>query len=172
MIHLFDGWHLRPFHDNDLEALARYANNRNVWRTLRDRFPSPYTREDAAAWLCLVQSRERPTQLAIASPEELVGAIGFDQGEDVYRKSAEIGYWLAEPFWGRGIVSQAVIGFVDHVFAHFDLVRLQAGVFEGNPASVKILEKAGFRFEGRRHHAVYKDGRLLDELMYGRVRED
>jgi [ribosomal protein S5]-alanine N-acetyltransferase len=101
-----------------------------------------------------------------------VGGIGLILGADVERRSAEIGYWLAEPYWGRGIGSAAVEAVTEWAFARFDLVRLHAGVYEWNPASVRVLRKAGNTLEARRRKSVTKDGETIDRLLYVRLRED
>lgn len=111
------------------------------------------------------------SDFAIASPTEMIGGVGLTFGSDVYRRSAEIGYWLGEPFWGRGITTAAVIAVTDYAFAEHDVVRVEAAVFESNPASARVLEKAGYVLEGRLRKSVTKDGHTLDELMYARIRE-
>ena len=105
----------------------------------------------------------------IAPEEELIGVVGLTFQEDVYRRSAEIGYWLGEPFWGRGLATEAVIDATRMAFERFDLIRLFAQVFETNPASCRVLEKAGYVLEGRLRHSVVKKGRVLDQLLYARV---
>lgn len=164
-------WQVRSHRTDDAESLARYANNRNVSRTLRDRFPFPYTLADAREWLEGAMQASPESDFAIASPSELIGGIGLTFGSDVYRRSAEVGYWLGEPFWGRGIATAALIAVTDYVFAEHDLVRIEAAVYETNPASARVLVKAGYEFEGRLRKSVTKDGQTLDELMYARVIE-
>ena len=110
------------------------------------------------------------TQFAIVLAGELVGGIGIEPGVDVFRRSAEIGYWLGEPFWGRGLATEALRGATDYAFTTFDICRLEAGVFEWNPASARVLEKAGYTLEGRARLAVVKDGRTGDRLQYALVR--
>jgi len=162
---------LRPFREGDRGSIARYANNRRVWLNLRDAFPHPYTWSDADAWVRRVAGQAPPTHLGIEVAGEVVGSIGLTLQEDVHRRSAEIGYWLGEPFWGRGIMSEVVPAFTAYAFATFDLCRVYATVFEWNPASVRILEKAGYVLEGCLRKSVTKDGRTIDQLMYGCVRE-
>ena len=161
---------LRPWRVGDEASLARFANNRNVSRNLRDIFPYPYTPADATAWIERVKD-ESPTQnFAIVVDGSAVGGISIRLGEDVYRRSAEVGYWLGEPFWSRGIASEALRAVTDHAFATFDVTRLEAGVFGWNPASARVLEKAGYVLEGRLRNAVVKDGRMGDRLIYGLLR--
>ena len=161
---------IRDLQPGDASALVKYANNRRVSLQLRDVFPFPYGAADAAAFLERSFARLPRENFAIATPEELIGGIGLHRGSDVYRRSAEIGYWLAEPFWGRGIATRAVRALTDWAFASFDLARISAGVFETNPASARVLEKAGFEIEGRMRRHVTKDGRTFDQLVYARLR--
>lgn len=163
-------WHLRAYRDGDLPALLKYADNPNVVRHLRDRFPHPYTREAGRAWIAAAKKQDPVVSFAIASEDELIGGIGIELQEDVYRRSGEIGYWLGEPFWGNGIVTAAARATVEYAFTRLDLVRVFAGVFATNPASARVLEKVGFRFEGRSQRAVFKHGELIDELRYAIVR--
>ncbi len=148
----------------------KYGNNVKVWQHLRDRFPHPYTRAHAIDWLRHVRRQEPTCDFAIAAELELIGGVGVHVQDDVHRRSAEIGYWLGEPFWGHGIATHAVDAMTDYAFATYPLVRIYANVFEGNPASVRVLEKVGYEFEGRLRKSVYKDGKLLDQLIYGMVR--
>ncbi len=165
------GWVLRPWREGDEPTLAKYANNRNVWINLKDVFPHPYTMEDAVAWVQSQKDRDLPTNLAIADADEAIGAIGLRLQGDVYRRTAEVGYWLGEPFWGQGIATHALQAFTEYAFATFDLVRLQAFVKEWNPASARVLEKCGFALEGRLRKNVTKDGKTVDQLLYALVRE-
>ena len=155
----------------DRDAIVRHANNRNVWINLRDRFPYPYTDRDARNWLECIVGHEPETNFAITVAGEAVGGIGFILQPDVARRSAEIGYWLGEEFWGRGIATEAVIAVTDHAFANHDLCRVYAHVFDWNRASARVLEKAGYEFEGRMKKSVTKDGQTIDQLMYAVVRE-
>ena len=161
---------LRPWRRGDELSLVRYANNRNVWRNLRDRFPHPYTAADADAWLTHVSAQSPVASFAIVVDGHAVGGIGLEPGTDVHRRSAEIGYWLGEPFWGRGIATEALRAVTEYAFRTFDICRLEAAVFEWNPASARVLEKAGYRLEGRARLAVTKDGRTGDRLLYALVR--
>ena len=164
-------WQVRSHRVEDAESLARYANNRNVSRNLRDAFPFPYTLADAQQWLERAVARTPELNFAIASADEVIGGIGLTFGSDVHRRSAEVGYWLGEPFWGRGIATAALRAVTDYAFAEHDLVRLHAGVYEWNPASSRVLEKAGYVFEGRLRKSVTKDGETIDQLLYARIRE-
>lgn len=164
--YLIRGWQL-----SDVESLVRHANNRLVWLNLRDSFPHPYTRADAEAWIRLNLDAAPETNFAIADSESAIGGIGLILRDDVFRRSAEIGYWLGQSYWGRGITTSAVRAMTEYAFANFDICRLYAGVFETNEASMRVLAKAGYEFEGRLRSNVTKDGRTLDRFMYAMVRE-
>ena len=161
---------LRAWRVGDEASLARHANNRNVSRNLRDRFPFPYTAADAAEWISRVSTQEPVTAFAIVVDGAAVGGAGIELGADVFRRSAEVGYWLGEPFWGRGIATEVLRAVTEYAFAQFDICRLEAGVFDWNPASARVLEKVGYTLEGRARRAVLKDGRIGDRLLYGLVR--
>ena len=164
-------WCIRSLVATDAESIAKYANNRRVSLNLRDRFPYPYTRADAEAFLAAAAVQRPETDFAIASSKEVIGGIGFHPQSDVHRLTAEIGYWLGEPFWGRGIATQALRARTEWVFATTPLVRIYAHVFAWNPASARVLEKCGFTLEGRMRSSVMKDGQIIDQLMYGIVRQ-
>ena len=153
---------LRPWRVSDLESLVTYADNPRVPEHLRDRFPSPYTRADGEAWLAV----EHPANHAIEVDGAAVGSIGIHLGADVERRSAEIGYWLGEAYWGRGIVTEAVGAVTRWAIAEHDLLRVFANVFANNPASARVLEKNGYALEGRLRRAVVKRGEVLDALVY------
>jgi len=162
---------VRSWEWRDRDSLVRYANNRNVWINLRDRFPHPYTKDDARRWLDIVVGSKPETNFAIALADEAVGGVGYTIDSDVNYRSAEIGYWLGEDFWGRGIATEALIAVTEHAFSTYDLCRLYAHVFDWNPASARVLEKAGYVFEGRLRKSVTKAGQTIDQLMYAIVRD-
>ena len=157
---------LRRLRRGDEEALTANANDRDVWRNVRDRFPHPYNLGDAAWWI----ANSGETHFGIEVDGVIAGCIGFDRDEDVFRLSAEIGYWLGRNYWGKGIATAALSTLTDRVFATTDIVRLYAGVFAWNAASARVLEKSGYVFEGRKKSAVFKDGQLIDELLYAKVK--
>jgi RimJ/RimL family protein N-acetyltransferase len=163
---------LRSWEWRDREAIVRHANNRKVSLNLRDRFPFPYTERDARNWLDAVIGLEPETNFAIDVAGEAVGGIGYTIQYDVARRSAEIGYWLGEGFWGRGIATEALIAVTDHAFANHDLCRVFAHVFDWNGASARVLEKAGYAFEGRMRKSDTKEGQTIDQLMYAMIREE
>ena len=162
-------WSLRNWGETDIPALVKYADNRKIWLNVRDVFPFPYTQNDAEAWINTMQ--DPLTNFAIATRAEAIGGTGFNLQEDIYRRSAEIGYWIGEPYWNRGIATMAVGAAAKYAFANFDLARLYATVFEWNPASTRVLEKNGFKLEGRLEKSVFKDGKIIDSLQYALVIE-
>ena len=169
---VFGEYMIRDWAVGDAAAIVRHANNRNVARWLRDRFPYPYRLRDAEGFLAAVSQQSPRTAFALATPTEAIGGIGLELGRDVHRFTAELGYWLGEPFWGRGITTRAVGAIVDYAFARFDLVRLYAYVFEGNGASERVLEKNGFACEGVLRQSVFKNGRMLDQKLFALLRPD
>ncbi|HMG34340.1 MAG TPA: GNAT family N-acetyltransferase [Blastocatellia bacterium] len=160
---------LRPWRPGDEDSLIHHANNVKIWRNLRDIFPHPYTREDADRWIQLASQAEPLTNFAMEVNGEAAGAIGIVLGQDVHRRSAEIGYWLGELYWGKGIMTEAVRAVTDYAFTNFDLNRIWAGVFDRNDVSARVLENAGYKLEARLKHAVTKDSETLDELLYAIV---
>ena len=161
---------IRPWRMEDAKSLARHANNRKVWLSLRDKFPHPYTSEDARKFLEATVKSEAITDFCIEVNGAAVGGIGIHLGIDVHRHTAELGYWLGEEFWVRGIMTEAVGAFSDFCFDTFSLRRIYAEPFANNRASARVLEKAGFVFEGCLKNNVMKDGKLLDSLLYARTR--
>ena len=166
----FDNYMIRSMRLDDADALLCHANNPKIAANLRDLFPSPYTPKDAADWLAFATSQNPETNFAIATDEELIGGIGLTIGGDIYRMTAELGYWLGEDYWGRGIISRAVGVLVDWAFETFDLNRIWADPFASNLASAKVLERNGFQLEGIKRASVLKAGRVLDQLLYARIR--
>jgi RimJ/RimL family protein N-acetyltransferase len=161
---------IRDWRLSDAESLAKHANNRQVSLQLWDRFPHPYTIEDAKDFLARATSgKEQEKFYCIDIDGVAVGGIGLRPGEDVHRYTAEFGYWLGEEFWGRGIMTQVVRAFADYCFEKFSLNRISAQTYFNNPASARVLEKAGFVFEGRLRKNVVKDGQILDSLLYAKT---
>ena len=167
-----DGLILRPWRAADLAPLVRYANNRNVWINLKDRFPYPYTEADGRAWIAHCEARAgAPTSFALDWRGEAIGGFGLDPHDDVHRVMASVGYWLGEPFWGRGFATHTLRALTTYAFATFDLFRLQAAVFDWNIGSMRVLEKAGYALECRMRQSIIKDGRLADTFLYARLRD-
>jgi ribosomal-protein-alanine N-acetyltransferase len=157
---------LRDWDERDIPSLTCYADNPRIAATMRDLFPSPYTREDARRFITMATHPSRNLLLAIEVEGKAVGGIGIHPLEDVHRNTAEIGYWLAEPYWGRGIVTDAVRALIPVAFGTFDIIRLQAGIFSKNPASMRVLEKCGFIREAVHRDAITKNGVVMDEVLY------
>ena len=133
---------------------------------LRDAFPHPYTSRDAREYIRSVRQRTPETTFALAVQDEAVGSIGFVLHPDVERVSAEIGYWLAEPFWGRGIATEALVAITRHAIDAHRLTRIYALPFAWNAASCRVLEKAGYVLEARLRRSAIKDGQITDQLQY------
>ena len=161
---------IRPWRLDDAESLVKHANNHKVWLALRDRFPHPYTIQDAREFLQQAISEQPITKFCIEVNGRAVGGMGICLGQDVHRHTATLGYWLGENFWGRGIMTEAVAALTDLCFENFSLRRISAEVFANNPASARVLEKAGFVFEARLEKNVIKDGELLDSLLHARTK--
>jgi ribosomal-protein-alanine N-acetyltransferase len=161
---------IRPWRREDAESLAGHANNRKVWLGLRDLFPHPYTLGDAHEFLERATTGESTTNFCIEIDGAAAGDIGIRLGQDVHRHTAELGYWLGEKFWGRGIMSESVAAFTDYCFDNFPLHRIYAVPKANNPASARVLEKAGFVLEGRLRKNVIKDGEILDSLIYAKIK--
>jgi RimJ/RimL family protein N-acetyltransferase len=160
---------VRSWRTSDAESLLRHANNRNIWLNLRDAFPHPYTKHDARAYIRSVRERTPETTFAIAVDDEAVGSVGFVLRTDVERVSAEIGYWLAEPFWGRGITTEALVALTKYAIATHGLTRIYALPFAWNVASCRVLEKAGYVLEARLRRSAIKDGQITDQMQYAYI---
>jgi ribosomal-protein-alanine N-acetyltransferase len=154
---------------DDAESVVRHANNINVARQLRDRFPHPYTRANANAFLKAATTTPEQSNLAIDVDGAAIGAIGYVPGIDVERFSAEIGYWLGESYWGRGIATEALTLVTAHVFDTLNMLRLFALPFADNAGSIRVLEKAGYMREAVLRASSVKYGQPRDQLLYARV---
>jgi RimJ/RimL family protein N-acetyltransferase len=163
---------LRAWQKSDKDSLVRHANNRNVSRHLREVFPYPYTDQDADAWLNRTVPEEAAKwRFAIEIGGEAVGGIALDLCTDVERHSASIGYWLGEGFWGRGIMTHAVTEVTARALATPRFCRVCAQVSSGNPASMRVLEKAGYQREGVLVRGVIKSGMVFDQVLYAVTRD-
>jgi [ribosomal protein S5]-alanine N-acetyltransferase len=164
---------LRPFRPGDQADLVRHANNPNVAEHLRERFPQPYTRADADAWIARVAGQSPIFDFAICIEDRAVGGISFAPGSDSQRASAEVGYWLGEAFWGRGIATCALDGLTQYAFVALpELNRLFSHVDEDHPASIRVLEKARFRREGHLIGSAIKRGRIRNQFLYAITRAE
>lgn len=159
---------LRPLVATDAASLAHHANNSAVAKNLRDRFPHPYSIEDAKWYIAHVAERTVQTSFAIAVDGVVVGSISLMPGSDVERKSAEVGYWIGEEFWGCGIATAALRGITEYAFRTLRFTRVFAVPFATSVSSVRVLEKAGFVCEGRLRRSAVKNEQILDQWMYAR----
>jgi len=162
---------VRSWHPNDVESLARHANNRKIWLNLRDRFPFPYTKANAKDWIQSALSVTPETNFAMDVAGEAVGGIGFELKTDVERYSAEVGYWLGEEFWSRGICTAALKAATQYALERYHLNRIFAVPFSENLASIRVLEKGGYHRECLMKRSAFKDGRFLDQVLYTYVLE-
>lgn len=156
---------LRPWQKQDAQELAAVANNRNIWNNVRDALPSPYTVMDALQWIAHVNSQQPVINFAIVCDGKVVGSIGCQTKEDISRKKIEIGYFIGEPYWGKGIATEAVKHLLDFIATRLDVVRIEAHVFAQNKSSMKVLQKNGFYLEGIRRKAVLKNNECIDEYL-------
>lgn len=165
---------LRKWRKEDAAELVIAANNPNIAANLRNTFPYPYLSEDAIWFVNDCISREGKKQLtrAIVADGRVVGSIGIFVKDDVYEKSAELGYWLSEDCWGQGIMTRAVKEICREAFAAFDIIRIFAEPFEHNTGSRRVLEKAGFIYEGTMRSGAYKNGKICSYCMYSILREE
>ena len=157
---------IRSWQQGDERTLPYHANNKAIWLNLRDRFPYPYTPADAQRWIGQVVGAYPETNAAITIGGEAVGGIGLVLHTDIERCSAEVGYWIGQTYWGRGIVTEALKAFTQYAFGAFALTRLYAVPFLRNPASIKVLEKAGYQCEGIMRRSAIKDGQIVDQALY------
>lgn len=163
---------LRHWHPDDKPALLAHADNRKVWRNLTHLFPSPYTEADADHWIALSNQPSRGLNLAIDLDGLAIGGMGISAGEGVFERTAEFGYWLAEPWWGRGLTTAAGRAFLDQVQGLRSFARIEAGVFGWNPVSMRVLEKLGFVREATLRRSVFKDGQMTDRVLYACLLDD
>lgn len=161
---------IRSWRPDDAPHMAPLADNYQIWRYVRDRFPHPYALADAEAYIAEATSRDPQNWFAITLDDRPIGSIGIIPKEDINRICAELGYWLGEPYWGQGYASEAAKGFADWVLANRDFHRLEGIVFTHHPASARVLEKAGFTLESTQRQAAIKEGVIRDEWVYARLR--
>ena len=163
---------LRPWRESDLKSLVKYANNKNIAKFLTNKFPHPYTKKDGIAFIEFASKTDPIHIFAIDVDGEAVGGIGIHPQTDIYEKNAELGYWIAESFWGKGIASKAINMMVDFAFVTFDINRIYAMTFENNNISQNVLIKNKFVLEAHFSKTVFKNNEYLDELVYGFRREN
>jgi RimJ/RimL family protein N-acetyltransferase len=158
---------LRPWQITDLENLVQYANNPNISKNLTNAFPYPYTTTDGQAFIKMTLEHNPVQIMAIVINGVAAGGIGLHPQKDIFCKNAELGYWLGEPFWGKGIMTKAVRQMVDYGFKNFEVNRIFARPFGSNTGSQRVLEKAGFKLEARFFQTIFKNNSYEDDLVYG-----
>jgi len=161
---------IRPLTQLDKPVLANLANNRKIWNNLRDYIPFPYKISDAEAFINTTEQENPRSTFAIEYDGKFAGVIGLVNQKDVYRRSAEIGYWIGEPYWGKGIATKALALVTEYGFKKLDLIRIYSGVFEFNKASMRVLEKNGYELEGIFKNAVVKNGNVCNEHRYYKLK--
>jgi ribosomal-protein-alanine N-acetyltransferase len=161
---------LKPLEPADAEGIATLANDPDIFKNLRDIFPSPYTLGDAQAYIKLQQSKNPALSMGIYYKTQIIGVITLRPGEDVYRFSAEIGYWIGRPYWGKGIMTKAIKLMLHYGFDTLKLHRIFADVYSTNPPSMHVLEKCGFTLEGINKHAAFKLGEFVNTHKYAIVK--
>jgi RimJ/RimL family protein N-acetyltransferase len=165
------GWCLRAWRAADAESLSQYADNERVWRNMSEAFPHPYTPALAREWVGRGHVEFGGDNWAIAWQDEAVGGCGLHQGQGGARCNAEIGYWLGEPFWGRGVGTQVVRVLTEQAFARPEVTRVFAPVHAGNAGSMRVLEKNGFFLEAELRQSAVKAGRVIDRVQWARLRD-
>lgn len=163
---------LRTWRAADAVSLAAHADDVTVWNNVRDSFPHPYTPKDARAFIAQAAAKPQPEDFAVVVQGEAVGGVGFVPGSDVERFSAEMGYWLGAPYRGRGIATAAVMRAAGWIFANTPIIRIFAAAYAANPASQRVLDKAGFRLVGTMRRAFFKNGAFVDGCYYELLKED
>jgi len=164
-------FNLREWRHSDAASLAENANNINIWNNVRDYFPHPYSEEDGNQFIELCLNKPKPaTDFAIIVDEKAVGGIGIVLQNDVERIGGEIGYWLGEKYWNRGIMTEVVKKMVTYSFTNFPLQKIYAPIFDFNIASQKVLQKAGFEREAILKQAAIKNGKIIDLHYYSLIK--
>ncbi len=164
---------IRKWRISDRERLAEMLNNPKVLDNLRDGLPCPYTPEDGEEYIrsMLAADETKTFAFAITVDDAVIGSIGVFRGENIHSRTAELGYYIGEPYWGKGYAASAVKQVCRYVFDHSDILRIFAEPFAYNAASRRVLEKAGFHLEGTLRSNAVKNGKVLDMTMYALVRE-
>jgi len=162
---------LRPWSMGDLNRLVEVANNNNIAKFMTNQFPHPYTVESGRAFIQMASRNSPCNIMAIEINGQASGGIGIHPQSDIQCKNAEMGYWLAQPYWGQGIITRAIVQMVEYGFENWDINRIFARPFGTNVGSQRALEKAGFVLEGRFSKTLFKNGEYLDELVYAIRRE-
>ncbi|MEO9482807.1 MAG: GNAT family protein [Ekhidna sp.] len=167
-----EGISLRALQSDDAETVASLINNRKVLDNLRDYIPYPYSKKDAEEFILFSTKQDPTVTFAILSHDEICGVIAIIPQSDIHRMSAEVGYWIGEPYWGNGIATQALSLITEYAFSQLDVIRLYAIVFSPNDTSKRVLEKCGYKKEGIGKKAIIKNNQILDEHRYAILKSD
>ena len=165
---------IRRWELTDAGALATALSNKKIQNNLRDGLPYPYTEQDGKKFISTVlAANENDTfAFAVTVNEKVIGSIGALRQTNIHNKTAELGYYIAEEYWGKGIMTEAVKQLCDYMFSHTDIIRIYAEPFAYNIGSCRVLEKAGFQHEGTLRSNALKNGRVLDMKMYSKLKTD
>lgn len=164
---------IRPWKETDAKELAQALSNPRILGNLRDGLPYPYTENDAAQYIAAMRAADPDSTFAraITAGSRVIGSIGAFRKDNIHSRTAELGYYLAEPYWGKGIMTDAVCQLCNWIFENTDILRIYAEPFSHNTASRRVLEKAGFQYEGTMRCNAVKDGRILDMALYAKIRD-
>lgn len=163
---------LRNWQEKDVKSLSRNANNKMIWDNLRDEFPYPYTEMAAKQWITIANQDKPITNFAIVYKGSAIGGVGIIKQNDIFRKNAEIGYWLGAKYWNKGISTKALKAMIEYTFETFDINRLFAHIFESNQASIRVLQKCGFTKEACLKKSIIKNNKIQDCYIYSLLRSD
>lgn len=172
IITINEGLRLRPLKESDASAIQNLGNNKEIWRWVRDRFPHPFTLEDARDYLDRLSNNKLRFYRAIEFEDKVVGVIGLRKREYIYRFSCELGYWIGQPYWNMGFATQAVKTMLSIAFDEWEMERVDAYTMQGNDASQRVLEKAEFTYEGVMRKGLYKDGEFHDQLFFSILKDE
>lgn len=161
---------LRSWQLNDIDSLVKHANNFEIARFMTDGFPHPYTQDHGLKFIEMAMSKNPVHIFAIDVESEAIGGIGIHPQADIMRKNAELGYWLSQQYWGKGIMTKAIAQITEYAFNTFDINRIYARPFSNNIASQRVLEKSGFILEARIAQNIFKNNEFLDELIFAKRR--
>lgn len=165
---------IREWREEDAGDLAALLNNPNILNNLRDGLPYPYTEADGSEYIRAMRNGEPGRQYAFAivtADDRVIGSIGVFRCQNIHFRTAELGYYLGEPYWGNGYMTEAVRQVCDYIFENTDILRIFAEPFAYNVASCRVLEKSGFELEGVMRKNAVKNGKVLDMKLYSRIRE-
>ena len=163
---IMGGVTLRSWTDDDVDFLATHFNNIRIWNNLRDVIPHPYTPEDASRFILAQEGLSPVENFAILKDGQPCGGIGIILKQDIYRMNVELGYWIAEPFWGQGIATSAVRMMTEYTFENFSINRIVAEVFEYNRPSMRVLEKNGYYLQTVSRKGILKNDYLYDNYIW------